>query len=98
MHPDQLAFHVYVGDADHDSLSIDNYIGDVVQMPLANGRCLWVVAQCEPMSDEVGEAIEQHVAGLPTDPNLVHPFTMFRHSEDAVPVLLDLASLYHPTE
>lgn len=92
----QLAFHVYVGAADHDSLTIAGHIGDVTQMPLSNGRCLWIVAQCEPMSNEVGTAIEEHVAGLPTDSNQVFPFTMFRDGEHGVPVLLDLACLYRP--
>jgi hypothetical protein len=94
--PYQLSFLVYVGDADHDVITLSNHIGDVVQMPLTNGRRLWIVAQCEPMSDEVGLAIEEHTASLPTDPNLVHPFTMSRSGENGIPVLLDLASLYRP--
>jgi hypothetical protein len=91
--PDQLSFHVYVGDADHDVITLNNHVGDVVQMPLANGRGLWIVAQCEAMSEEVGEAIESHVASFSTDPNVVYPFTLIRNGEDSVPVLLDLASL-----
>jgi hypothetical protein len=47
--PDQLSFHVYVGDAHHDVITLNSHVGEVVQMPLANGRGLWIVAQCEPM-------------------------------------------------
>lgn len=94
--PDQLSFHVYVSDAQHDVITLNNHVGEVVQMPLANGRGLWIIAQCEPMSAEVGQAIENHVASLSTDPNLVHPFTLIRKDADSVPVLLDLASVSHP--
>jgi hypothetical protein len=44
------------------------------------------------MSDEVEEAIENHVASLSADPNEVQPFTLLRSDEDSVPVLLDLPS------
>ena len=94
--PDQLSFHGYIGDAHHDTITLDNHVGDVTQMALANGRALWIVAQCEPMPEEVGRSIENHVASLSACPNVVHPFTLVRNDEDSVPVLLDLASLFHP--
>ena len=90
--PEQLAFHVYVGDPGYDVVTLSNHIGDVVQMALTNGRALWIVAQCEPMPEQVERAIENHVASLSADPRVVHPFTLIRKDEDSVPVLLDLAS------
>ncbi|MEZ0363412.1 hypothetical protein ACAG26_06865 [Mycobacterium sp. pUA109] len=94
-HPEQLAFHVYVGDPEHAQLTLSNHIGDVCQMPLRHGRCLWIVAQSEPMHDSVRRAIEEHLAGLPTDPTVVYPFTLFKHG-DHVPVILDLAGIWRP--
>jgi hypothetical protein len=91
--PWQLSFHLYVGDADSPIVTLDNHVGDVCQMQLTHGRRLWIVAQCEPMADSVDQAIRQHVASLPADPRLVHPFTL-RKEGDGVPVLLDLAVTY----
>jgi hypothetical protein len=96
--PGQLAFHIYVGDPGYDTITLSNHVGDVVQMALTNGRALWVVAQCEPMPEGVGRAIENHVASLSADPKVVHSFTLIRKDEDSVPVLLDLASLFRPCE
>jgi hypothetical protein len=95
--PHQLAFHVYVGDAHHDVITISDHVGEVVQMPLSNGRGLWIVAQSEPMSETVEQAIENHVASLSADPNSLQPFTFILNDEDSVPILLDLASLVHPS-
>jgi hypothetical protein len=89
--PEHLSFHLYVGDPERADLTISNHIGDVCQMPFANGRCLWIVAQSEPMDDSVETAIREHVASLPTGPGrIVHPFTL-RKMPGRVPVLLDLA-------
>ncbi|GLE57816.1 hypothetical protein NJBCHELONAE_31250 [Mycobacteroides chelonae] len=92
----QLAFHVYIGDPGYQAITLTDHVGNVVQMPLTNGRALWIIARCEPMSDEVEAAIKSHVAGLPTDPTLVHPFTFFHQGGDNVPLLLDLAALHRP--
>lgn len=93
--PEQLSFHLYVGDADSPRATMTNHIGDVCQMALSHGRRLWIVAQSTPMADAVRQEIEQHVASLPVDPKLLHPFTL-RKEGDGVPVLLDLAANYRP--
>jgi hypothetical protein len=90
-HPEQLSFLLYVGDADCAPATLSDHIGDVCQMRLTHGRRLWIVAQSEPMPDSVGQAIEQHLASLPREPNVVHPFTLLKQG-DRVPVLLDLAA------
>jgi hypothetical protein len=96
-HPWQLSFHLYIGDAGYPIPKLGNHVGDVCQMELANGRRLWIVAQCEPMDDVVAQAVQQHVASLPADPNLVHPFTLIKDG-DRVPVLLDLAATVRPND
>jgi hypothetical protein len=94
--PHEIAFHLYVGDStDRADLTINNHIGEVAQIPMSNGRCLWIIANSEVMSDEVREAITQHVAGLSTDPTVGHPFTLTQRG-DGVPVLLDLAAVHRP--
>ncbi len=92
-HPEQLSFHLYVGDADYASPTLSNHIGDVCQMQLTHGRRLWIIVQSEPMPDSVGQAIEQRLASLSREPNAVHPFTLLKHG-DQVPVLLDLAAAW----
>jgi hypothetical protein len=94
-HPEQLSFQLYVGDVVCAKLTLSNHIGDVCQMQLSHGRRLWIVAQCEPMPDAVGQAIEERVASLSKQPNVIHPFTLFKQG-DGVPVLLDLAVIYRP--
>jgi hypothetical protein len=89
--PEQLSFNLYVGDAGYPTPTLGNHVGNVCQMELASGRRLWIVAVCEPMDDADVQAIQQHIASLPTDPNLVHPFTLIKDG-DQVPVLLDLAA------
>ncbi len=94
-HPWQLCFHFYVGEPGCCAVTLDFHVGEVCRMPLANGRCLWVVAQCEPMADTVGEAIRERVARLPPEPNHVYPFTLLKN-DGGVPVLLDLAVASRP--
>jgi hypothetical protein len=89
-YPEQLTFQLYVGDAGSVLATLSNHIGDVCQMQLGHGRRLWIVAQSEPMHDSAKRWIEEHVAGLSTGPNVVHPFTL-RKDGDRTPVLLDLA-------
>ncbi|OMC56252.1 hypothetical protein A5747_09410 [Mycobacterium sp. IS-836] len=94
-YPEQLSFHLYVGDANSLIPTVGNHIGDVCQMQLSSGRRLWIVAQSTPMADSVAQAIQQHVASLPTDPKFMHPFTLYKEGSGA-PVLLDLAATYRP--
>lgn len=91
--PEQLSFHLYIGDADSPVATMNSHIGDVCQMQLSHGRRLWIVAQSTPMAESVGQEIQRHVANLPADPNLIHPFTLLKDGE-GVPVLLDLAVTY----
>ena len=93
--PEQLSFNLYVGDAGYPTPALDNHVGNVCQMELTNGRRLWIVAVCEPMDDSDVQAVQQHVAGLPPDPNLVHPFTLIKDG-DQVPIPLDLAATVRP--
>jgi hypothetical protein len=90
--PEQLCFHLYVGDANYPPPRLGNHVGDVCQMQLTHGRRLWIVAVTEAMPDSVGQSIQQHLANLSQQPNAVHPFTLLKH-DDRVPVVLDLATL-----
>lgn len=88
--PYHLAFHLYIGAPDRADIMLTDHIGDVCQMALSNGRCLWIVAQSEVMDASVEAKIQQHIADLPSGPGMMHPFTL-RKNPGKVPVLLDLA-------
>jgi hypothetical protein len=51
---------VYVGEPGYAAITLSNHVGDLVTMPLANGRALWIVAQCEPMSDAQSDHLDLH--------------------------------------
>lgn len=94
-HPEQLSFHLYVGDPDAVIADFSNHIGLVCAMRLASGRRLVVLAQSTPMDDSVGQAIQQHAERLPSDKKLIHPFWL-RKEPGGSPFLIDLAVTYRP--
>lgn len=94
-HPEQLSFHLYVGDRDAVVADFSNHIGLVCAMRLTSGRRVVVLAQSTPMDDSVREAIRQHAERIPSDPKLIHPFWL-RKEPGGAPFLIDLAVTYRP--
>jgi hypothetical protein len=92
--PEHLSFHVYVGEPPYCELTLNNHIGDVVQMPLTNGRGLWVIAQSDPVDETSEQTIRNRLDEASKVPD-AYPFTVWWNTE-GVPVFLDAAAIYRP--
>jgi hypothetical protein len=87
--PEQLCFHVYVGDPSRCDLTITDHIGDVGRMTLAGGRCVWVIADSRPANPTVLNIVTDTVQLVRNTPGAL-PFTW--HDDGGIPRFLDLAA------